>query len=259
MRSISEIANFAVIGLAGIVIAGLATPVLIHMGPSEDSKSIAEISTIDAAFKAYKERYGSYPPSDFTHLDDPTSPQYKAIVAHIAKMFPRCDAAAVVAAIEKYGVKSPAQALCFWLGGFGPDAEHPVSGWLDDPNVDRTNYFAFDNARLRFPEGKTKCPVYLPPEGGDAPYVFFSSASYATQAPFNSDFNQGGKGTAKPYRADSTGGGFVNPNSFQIISAGRDGDYGGGTGSFPSGAGYVTGDKDNRTNFSLGTLDDAIP
>ena len=33
-------------------------------------RTIVEIDTMDTAFKAYKERYGSYPPSDFTNLDD---------------------------------------------------------------------------------------------------------------------------------------------------------------------------------------------
>jgi hypothetical protein len=224
-----------------------------------ESAVLSEISQMDSAFKAYKERYGGYPPSDFNKLDDTQSPQYQALVRHIAHAFPHCDAMAEAAAVKKLGVKSPAQALCFWLQGLSPDPEHPVSKLLDDPTA-RIPMFNFEKARLKYPAGKKQCPVYVSEGGGDAPYVFFSHENYATQTPFNADFKQGGKGIARPYRSDNKDiGEFMNPKSFQIISAGHDGDFGGGKGSFPSGTGYQASDKDNLTNFADGTLGDAIP
>ena len=229
------------------------------MRQSKENTIIAEIAMMDSAFKAYKERYGSYPPSDFTKLDDAESPQHLAVVLHLAHSFPRCNTESELAAIKKLGVKSPAQALCFWLRGFSSDTEHPISKLLDDPK-DNHPFFYLDKARLKYPAGEKSCPVYLPEGGGDAPYVYFSSVSYATQAPFNAAFKQGGKGIARPYRLDKgESGEFANPKSFQIISAGIDGNYGSGKGSFPSGAGYEAGDKDNLTNFALTSLGDAIP
>lgn len=218
-----------------------------------------EIGTMEIAFKAYKERYGSYPPSDFTNLDDADSPQYKALYLHIAKAFPRCNVEAEIAAIKKFGVGSPAQSLCLWLRGFSDDPEHPISKLLDVQNANHP-FFPFDPVRLRYPAGESGCPVYLPKGRGDAPYVFFSSVNYATQAPFTADVKQGGRGIARPYRADRPAKyEFMNPNSFQIVSAGADGDYGGGNGSYPSGDGYEAGDNDNLANFAPDTLRDAMP
>jgi hypothetical protein len=266
--------------LAGIVLAFVVSSATVYSAPNVPSEVAspptldrflgaarsaervtitAEIAQMDAALKAYKERFGSYPPSDFSKLDDTESPQYKALLGHIEHTFPRCNGESEIAAIRKFGVKSPAQALFFWLRGFHADPVHPISGLVNEPNGNMP-FFSFDKGRLKYPAGEKACPVYLPDGGGDAPYVFFSAVSYGKQAPFNADYKQGGRGIAKPYRADNAdGGGFINPKSFQIISAGADGDYGGGKGSFPSGAGYEAGDKDNLANFSPRTLGDAIP
>jgi hypothetical protein len=225
---------------------------------SRDS-TLNEIVRMAAAFDAYKELFGSYPPSDFTKLDDPMSQQYMELAAHLMHTFPRCDCNKEIAAIKELGVGTPAQALCFWLGGFSPDPEHPISRILKFPK-ERRGLFRFDASRLRSLYGEKKCPVYVPPGGTIAPYLFFSSKNYQSQAPYTSNLKQGGKGIGLPYHADgTTGGRFVKPKSFQIVSAGADGDYGGGKGSFPSGKGYTVGDPDNLTNFADSTLGDAIP
>lgn len=217
-----------------------------------------EISTMDGAFKAYRERYGSYPPSDFTNLDDANSPQYHVLYQHLATAFPQCNVSAEIAAIKKLGGISPAQALYFWLNGFSADPRQPISKLLSNPGGN-VPFYSFDPSRLRYPAGKKACPVYLS-LCGDAPYVFFSAVNYAAQPPFTDKFKQGGRGIARPYRIDgSPGYTFMNPNSFQIISAGPDGDFGGGNGSYPSGDGYESGDKDNLTNFSVSPLRNAIP
>jgi hypothetical protein len=55
---------------------------------------------------------------------------------------------------------------------------------------------------------------------------------------------------------------FVNPHSYQLISAGLDEDYGvDGVDfkQFSTGVNFSPGDLDNVTNFSGGTLEDAIP
>jgi hypothetical protein len=164
------------------------------------------------------------------------------------------------AAIRKLGITSPAQAVCFWLSGFCENPVHPVSGMQNGPSEKReAPLFDFDTARLRYPAGEETVPVYVPIDGQDAPYLYFSSVNYATQSPFSEVLKQGGRGTAKPCLSDKAAGQFINPKSFQIISAGADGDFGGGAGSFPSGAGYQSGDNDNLTNLSDKTLADSIP
>lgn len=248
-----------VVTLAAVALFDLTRPPIISPAvKSPESRIAAEITSLDGAYKAYNERYGSYPPSDLTRLGDPSSSQYMALRAHLAKAFPQCDPAVEIAAIQRLGVRTPAQALCFWLSGFSTNLECPISDLVRDPTTKGTPWFPFDQARLRYPAGEHSPPVYVPAAGGDAPYVYFSAVNYELQPPFDAASQQGIVGCATPYRSDN--GGFVNPRSFQIISAGLDLDYGGGVGSFPSGLRYESGDQDNLTNFSCGTnLGNNIP
>lgn len=69
----------------------------------------------------------------------------------------------------------------------------------------------------------------------------------------------GVSGVARPYASTATGG-WMNADSFQIIGAGLDNDYGNIlTRMFPSGGNYAPSDYDNVTNFSTSRLEDAIP
>lgn len=235
-----------------IILMGLLMPVLLNvMARAREARITAEISAMDAAFKAYKERYGSYPPSD---LSNPTG--NSLLLSHLAHAFPRCNPATETSAIPT-GM-SAAQALVFWLSGFSPDPEHPISG-----SGTKTPFFTFDTTRL------TGSPaVYVPTDGLNAPYLYFAAQNYATQAAYAA--TQGGTGVGRPYYLDggsSTNGPqnlYANPSTFQIISAGLDGDYGDTSASsnpspypsYPSGSGYTQGDMDNLTNFSPGNLKD---
>jgi prepilin-type N-terminal cleavage/methylation domain-containing protein len=204
---------------------------------------------------------------------------------------------------------SPAQAIVFWLSGFCTDKEHPISGLLTigagnaivvNPNAPRdAGPLEFDRTRWKI-VGNSLTPVYCAADTPGVPYVYFASQSYllhaatyagrgnlvaGTATPFDaSAWNQGGQGIVRPYGADpppennkGTFAGFVNPSSFQIISAGLDSDFGGGgvmdnntsdatANKLPvlpyynSGTWYATGDRDNLTNFGTSnTLGDSIP
>ena len=226
----------------------------------EESRTLVEVQVLEAAFKRYKTDHGEYPPSECSHLDDPNSPQYVALANHIGRRFPRADIPTEIAAVRALGVRTPAQAICFWLGGFATDVTRPVSGLLNSSQNREPPPYLFDPDRLRMLNAGDQVPVFVPLGGQDAPYVYFAASSYATQEPFNADqWRQAGKGTARPYLSDEAPRQFMNPKSCQIICAGADGDYGGGTGSFPSGAGYQPGDYDNLTNFSNWILEEAIP
>jgi hypothetical protein len=226
----------------------------------EESRTLVEIQVLEAAFKRYKAEHGEYPPSDFSHLDDPNSPQYIALANHFRRRFPRADIPTEIAAVRALGVRSSAQAICFWLNGFATDVARPVSGLLNSSQNREPPSYLFNPDRLRLLNEGDQVPVFVPSDGQAAPYVYFSASSYATQDPFNAEqWQHAGKGTARPYLSDEAPGRFVNPKSCQIVCAGADGDYGGGTGSFPSGAGYQSGDYDNLTNFSNWILGEAIP
>ena len=109
--------------------------------------------------------------------------------------------------------------------------------------------------------------------GTQLPVVYLDSHSYAnTVYPPHGYTNSIVTGDAHPYLSDRplVNGGFewINPRSFQLISAGLDEDFGGhgadASGNFmfkrfDSGTYYKDGDFDNVTNSSGGTLEDAIP
>jgi prepilin-type N-terminal cleavage/methylation domain-containing protein len=280
-----------------IILMGLLTPVvMIALGRAKEGRITLEIATLDGAMKAYKEKHGSYPPSDFVNIGTSGSPQNIALANHLAKAFPRCNVTTEINAILTANPKgtSPAQAITFWLSGFCTDVEQPISG-IAKGLPREAPLFEFDRTRLRAIPGAASA-VYDAADTPGVPYVYFAAQNYNTHVaaysgalgtsaspgtPFDTSvWGQGGAGLVRPYAADPYSPPYsatvtptpVNPNSFQIISAGLDGDFGKGgiddAGShdptyvvayFKQGNFYATGDKDNLTNFSDRTLGDAIP
>jgi hypothetical protein len=214
---------------------------------------------------------------------------------HILKVWPRISNEEMAAVTSLDVVVDPAEALVFWLGGFSSDPKRPFTGtggpFLMDgdgnvaANPDRNEgAFSFDKARLQYDDDGDAFPVY-PPRGRTEPFVYFDARTYGGSGPIadpptNGFYPLSGgnpKGVAKPYLSnrpdpDSPYGlEWVNDNSFQIISAGLDGNYGSAAflsdrslfPQYPSGANYLSpgdGDDDNITNFSDGrTLEDMKP
>ena len=142
----------------------------------------------------------------------------------------------------------PSEALYFWLSGFGKDPARPLSDVNRQPPV-----FDFDPVRLT-DDDSDGWLEYQPKYCQGTPYIYFSNRTYdvATYSHHNG-------GIAKPYQSDVPLTTFAQQQTFQIIAAGQDGDFGSGGGSFPSGANYSSADHDNVTNFSGGTLADQIP
>jgi len=323
MKSASQWIGWGMLGfiLLLIVLSYVArAPGPTGVGGSRQSRILAEISQLDSAFAAYRQRYGEYPPSDMSDVTNPSGP----VAKHLKKLFPECkllkasekdslgelDAIAILQNGDK--PLSPAQAMVFWLSGFSDDAARPICGRLpQDRNgkIDMASFnwalnsprpfYAFDGGRL-IVNGATgsHVPAYVP-SGYQAPYVYFAAQNYVAHWQANCQFpnaagppgsawnGQGGNGNVRPYLEDNSNPraylilGFKNPQSYQIISAGVDDDYGGSfegdpakTGAtFSSGIGghatfnnfskpfypYTSGDKDNLTNFSGKNLEDSMP
>ena len=207
---------------------------------AKEARIQIEVAQLAQGIERDKVKHLSYPP-DFS---DPA-----AVRRHLQRIFPRRKEALDQFDFSKLDAS---EALPFWLGGFSPDVERPLTG----PG-ERIPLTEFDRARLVDLDGDG-FPSYVPPKGEGVPYVYFDSRSYASAA-----FALPGAGTAKPYRSDLegdvalSGGGeaFANPKSFQIIAAGLDLEYGVGGGKFPSGTGYAKGDRDNFVNFSERSLE----
>jgi len=153
--------------------------------------------------------------------------------------------------------------LVFWLSGLKDDPRLPISG-SGEPLV----FFPFDEMRLWDFDGDGWWE-YVPRGSSDqeTPYVYFDSRTYDQARYPKSNAQPSDQGVAYPYRttalnADFNESAVMNPDTFQIISAGLDGDYGADNPVklFPRGAGYGPGDWDNVANFSDGrTLENWAP
>ena len=191
-----------------------------------------------------------------------------------------------------------AEALVFWLGGFWDG--NTMVGFSADPrepfkvppfdlkSQQRTKpHASFSETQLDWAGGTElnvpgqnvqQFPKYFPPgkvPANSAPYVYFSARPQGTnkQRYLNTsgnvpNYNHGGSssGRATPYyltRDGSTDVGFINPDSFQIVQAGIDNDYGAGGPNivkmYPYGLNYGSGDDDNIVSFSEQNLGDARP
>lgn len=239
-------------------------------GDNSRIREMTEINGLDSAVKAFRERHGEYPP-DF---GNETAEQNVAQVAgFLRRAFPKCparnyppdfrDPAQFDA--EKY---NPATALTFWLGGmrsekgefigFGDDPENPF-----DPTCKSriAPFYDFDQQRLSSGKGTKYYPCAYHGDHSQGCFIYLraENGSYA------------GKGYALAGRAgamrDARESGakiaYMNPDSFQIRSFGRDGRWGATPETpwgvqFPTGADYNTENKDDITNFSNGTLEEAM-
>lgn len=124
-------------------------------------------------------------------------------------------------------------------------------------------------------------PAYLP-ENCTVPYTYFDSRTYIPRRIYSGSrpaqfpmWDSAISGQLRPYRSDNVRpvvdgaddqypAKFINEDSYQIISAGIDNNYGGPNGAsfwkhFPSGEGYTPGDNSNIASFSRGVLEDEIP
>lgn len=252
-----------VVTIIGILAALLVPAVYLGLVRAKEARTVVEIGNMASALKEYNVLYGEYPPSDGALAE-----------AHLKRIFPRLRTDYTLlgdSTLEFVDLNlDPATSLVFWLKGFGPDPTDP----LKDEDK-RKALFDFDQARLVDNDGDATpgnddTPVYYPKDG-NTPYLYFHSngGTYANSSGNVYKFDANAKapsgenwdGYGTPYRSSSsttTPAEFVNESSFQIISAGEDGDYGANSTAkdFPDDKNnnYNDQDKDNITNFSEGTL-----
>ncbi len=301
-RAFTLVELLTVIIIIGLLMALLVPAVMSTRIKALDARMVAELAQLDASMKQYKDKYGGYPPANWTVANG------TQVVAHLRRAFPRVSSPSVINL-------NAAEVLVFALGGDSDNSgtwnsqtgswtgsgSTKVQGFNMNPanpmqagGQRTTPFFQFDQGRLIDEDGNGWYEYYPPHKrtvgDGVPPYVYFDFTSYPkpgadtkwgiannnddTVAPTDDileaiwsgsddvdvSFTMAGVGGVARAYASSTSGGWMNPDSFQIICAGQDNDFGNNRArAFPSGGNYNPADYDNLTNFSTTRLEDSIP
>jgi prepilin-type N-terminal cleavage/methylation domain-containing protein len=246
-RSFTIVELLVVVAVIAILASLISAAAYRAIETAVNTRIVVEIGALDLACRAFKEKFGDYPP------DNPI-----AANTFLKKAFPYSGD------LSKTTVYvSPATALFFWLGGMTDSYGKPIGFAADPRNPFNLNqaisrigpFFDFDATRIRGGYGVAGVFAYCPPNGVDVartdPYVYFRArpgGTYDQTVRYISNVT----GRSVMASMDSFAPGyFVNPNSFQIRSPGRDGCMGMGV-DYPYGTDYDTAnsyDYDDQANY----------
>jgi len=242
-----------VIAIIGILIAILVPTLYGVVERAQQARIAQEISQMKMSIDSYTQKYGDRPPDCSDNA---------LVIRHLRKAFPRMKDNWVNSNMTRpdgtpalhpaTGARAnladldPDEALVFWLGMLKNDPRLPLNG-----NGELAKDFEFDLDRLvdlEAPQNPGDPPgdgwySYVPQDGPDAPYVYFDSRTYC-------DISNTPPTPLARYDVDPTAGtlylypyaktlpvastkSFVNPTTFQIISAGVDNEFGAATRIFP--------------------------
>lgn len=245
-----------VIVIIGLLAGLISTAVISAMGKAREARVSMEIRAMETALHVFKDRYGDFPPSDLQDANRVRAFLRRAFPRYAASGDPYSQFVSDLAANDiplTVSAMDAAAALVFWLGGM-PDSTGKPRGFSKDPEHPFRPYSAdtmrypplheFVQKRLVVGNGTIR---YYPDVSGaieaDAPFVYFRASEYST---VSFRHHAGGEDvTITPYQNPTTGE-YFNPQTFQIICAGRDNLYGG-----PN---Y----EDNLTNFTEGKLKEVL-
>jgi prepilin-type N-terminal cleavage/methylation domain-containing protein len=286
-RGFTLIELLIVIAIIGTLIGLLIPAVMKARLLARKTNCGIEITQLDAACKQFYAKYSFYPPSSITL--PPANAPNAALVAQdtaiLKRMFPRIDTSAwgPLSTGGNWGAFSCApgqrlsgdECLVFFLGGFsnqnpawgfGQDPRNPTPNPMGNPLGSLPGSTAFDQPFFnfqapRYMQGSSGIPghiAYADYYNQGFAYVYFSS-----QGGYNNDCPNLMPPQAPPMPQTgaylNASGVPINPNTFQIISAGADsnatgGGYGPGGIVVGMGAVLPPPSQDNLTNFSNGIL-----
>lgn len=279
-----------VILIIAILVSMVSSAVMKAMGRIPEVKTRTEIAEMDVALRAFMTDYGLVdpPPSSLVLYENialypanSASPLVAQSYAFLQKVFgknlgPLVDWDGDGHIYQNAWVLEGEYCLVFYIGGipsptggpqgFSTNNMKPSFGSMlgETPGKRKGPYFTFDMTRLR--AGKTLGPaapgfmVYIDPWQskqspfyntlGGTPYAYFSSRgtnnAYSLVAPGDCPTIK-----AAPYFITNTTQ-CMNPNGYQIISAGKDGVF--GTHGWVPASGAVGAGADDQANFSAGLL-----
>jgi prepilin-type N-terminal cleavage/methylation domain-containing protein len=187
------------------VLGTLITPAVMNARKAARNASIkAEIDLLHMALMNYRNEYGSFPPCvSGTLATDPAA-------RHLQRLFPRCSN--VQAQVGSVGV-TPQTALVGWLLGYTNDPTSPLQ-----PQASRRKLYDFDAAR-------SATGMYTPSGLSNSPYVYINSSAYGTVGGPTS-YAVGSSTYQAQTQTLTSGTIFFNPDTFQILCAGADQQFG---------------------------------
>ncbi len=214
-----------IIGFLAGMVAGVAPSV---MRSVKQTAIRAEIQQLSMALEAYKAEYGEYPPDRNAY-----------VTKHIQRCYPDATTPSV------YTTVTPANALYVFLGAHNakpsePFAKAPTS---NEVTVLTKAFFDFapdrvDDSYQYYPSGCTLPYIYLKARGATGNKSYTVDESY----PVYKDAN----------------GYWYNPETYQILSAGLDDDWG-ATGAIQVQEGTIsTATGDNIVNFGKKLVKDLL-
>ena len=188
------------------MLAAILTPVVMQsLAKARNAAIKAEIDMLHMAIMNYKNEYASFPPC----IDTAVGGGSGLVGRHVQRLFPRAAPAALPAGTDI----NPATAIVGWLSGF---TDNPVDPVGLSTGGKRNKLYDFDQARV-------VGMVYHPSQKPNAPYVYIDKTHYVDGSGAAIAF----AATGGPYSAVLVpSGGAFNPETFQILCAGRDEQWG---------------------------------
>jgi len=218
-----------VIGIIAVLVALLTPVVMQSLTKSRNAAIKAEIDMLHMAIMNYKNEYGSFPPcfdSQFV-INGNTYVASGEAAKHLARLFPRCTAGTTqlnTVAVNSAGNRvniTPLTALVAWLSGYTADPTSPLL-----PAANRKKLFDFDSSRMNLLD-----VCYFPSGKQAAPYIYIDKNFYVGSLTNPLIVTSG---TYFAHRVPAAGTTVwnaplqpaFNPDTFQILCAGRDEEFG---------------------------------
>lgn len=289
-RAFTLVEMLVVLGIIAILVALLMPAVMAAVNSGRRTRMATEIAQIKDAIEKYKTDKGDYPPN-FRN--------YSVFLRHVRRCYPKIAAMELNTFIQlvwpgrdlsnpppdgEVGQIDEGESLVFWLSMTRNSPQTPFF------TGEMVKYYDFPQQRL-VPGDADVIPSFRPEFAKDTYYLYVDSRSYLTHmqnfidpmlppAPCSAEgmavTNALPYWSENPVPVPPMGATLncqlllpMNPTTFQILCAGQDGDFGYldamgnapiDAKTFPSGAYYNRGDRDNLTDFSAGRkLDDHIP
>lgn len=245
-----------VIGIIALLAALLIPTAAGVLSRGRDFAMGAEINKLQQAIENYKLENGDYPPSFGGTNIDTTGNVRAILMRHLRKCYPKINKTHLdqfLDAVEPQGMGAArtadidqSEALVFWLSRTVKNPVLPFAGLASsDPNAEPRIYYEFDAKRLEDADGDG-LPSFKPQYAKSTYYMYIDSRMYLYHMNFPvPGMMEPAKSAAwvevspgvnvevvRPYFSDTFdatnvfGFKFMNPNTYQILCAGQDGEWG---------------------------------